>query len=108
MKCLVTGSRGFLGRFLCKRLKEEEHSITEVHSSQCNLCESHSLRQYDDLCFDQIFHLASWTQAGDFCLFHPGEQWIINQQINTNVLAWWQEKQPQAKMICIGTSCAYD
>jgi GDP-L-fucose synthase len=108
MKYLITGSRGFLGRFLCKRLKEEGHAITEIHSSNCNLCDSRSLEQYDAISFDQIFHLASWTQAGDFCLFHPGEQWIINQKINTNVLAWWQEKQPQAKMVCIGTSCAYD
>ena len=32
---------------------------------------------------------------------------IINQQINTNVLAWWSKDQPQAKLITIGTSCAY-
>jgi len=57
--------------------------------------------------FDQIWHLAAWTQAGDFCLHHPGEQWIINQQINTNVLEWWQSRQPQAKLIAIGTSCSY-
>jgi GDP-L-fucose synthase len=54
-----------------------------------------------------IYHLAAWTQAGDFCLYHPGEQWIINQRINTNVLDWWQRRQPQAKLIGIGTSCAY-
>ena len=23
------------------------------------------------------------------------------------MLAWWQDRQPQAKLICIGTSCAY-
>ena len=56
--------------------------------------------------FEQIYHLAAWTQAGDFCLHHPGEQWIINQQINTNALAWWQA-QPQAKLIAIGTSCVF-
>jgi GDP-L-fucose synthase len=57
--------------------------------------------------YDQIWHLAAWTQAGDFCLHHPGEQWIINQHINTNVLDWWQSVQPQAKLIAIGTSCSY-
>jgi GDP-L-fucose synthase len=57
--------------------------------------------------YDQIWHLAAWTQAGDFCLHHPGEQWIINQRINTNVLDWWQSRQPQAKLIAIGTSCSY-
>jgi GDP-L-fucose synthase len=51
--------------------------------------------------------LAAWTQAGDFCIKHPGEQWIINQQINTNVLSWWAEAQPQAKLVFMGTSCVY-
>ena len=58
--------------------------------------------------YDRIYHLAAWTQAGDFCLRHPGEQWLINQRLNTNVLEWWQRCQPQARMICMGTSCAYD
>jgi GDP-L-fucose synthase len=57
--------------------------------------------------YDQIWHLASWTQAGDFCLHHQGEQWIINQHINTNLLDWWCSRQPQAKLISIGTSCSY-
>src|SRR5439155_13507909 len=33
--------------------------------------------------------------------------WIINQQINTNVLTWWQMFQPQAKLIGVGSSCSY-
>jgi GDP-L-fucose synthase len=28
--------------------------------------------------------------------------------MNTHVLSWWQKDQPQAKFICIGTSCVYD
>ena len=42
-----------------------------------------------------------------FCVKYPGDQWIINQQINTNVLTWWKEQQSTAKMISIGTSCSY-
>jgi len=51
--------------------------------------------------------LAAWTQAGDFCLYHPGEQWINNQLINTNVLRWWAEYQQAAKLVFMGTSCSY-
>ena len=47
-----------------------------------------ALEPFGAVAYDQIIHLAAWTQAGDFCLYHPGEQWIINQQMNTNVLAW--------------------
>jgi len=107
MKILVTGASGFLGTALCARLEAQGHELVRLNSKNCNLTRAESLNNFNDREFDQIFHLAAWTQAGDFCLHHPGEQWIINQQINTNVLAWWQHRQPQAKLICMGTSCAY-
>ena len=108
MKIFITGASGFLGRFLQSALERDNHKAICPSSKTCNLVERHSLRPFDSIQFDQIFHLAAWTQAGDFCLKHPGEQWLINQAINTNILSWWKEKQPQAKMICIGTSCSYD
>jgi GDP-L-fucose synthase len=108
MKILVTGSTGFLGKTLCPVLKAKGHEVLEVSSKNCDLQSSTSLNQFNNQSFDQIYHLAVWTQAGDFCLNHQGEQWLINQMINTNVLDWWKRKQPQAKMIAMGTSCAYD
>ncbi|MDR3623865.1 MAG: NAD-dependent epimerase/dehydratase family protein [Chlamydiales bacterium] len=108
MNILVTGARGFLGNFLCSVLESQGHTLVKVHSQNCDLTNKFSLRQFDDTCFDQIYHLAAWTQAGDFCLHHPAEQWLINQKINTNVLDWWLLKQQNAKMICMGTSCVYD
>lgn len=107
MKILVTGGTGFLGTALCAQLAARGHELTTVNSRNCDLTRADSLEQFNGRAFDRIFHLAAWTQAGDFCLFHPGEQWIINQRLNTNVLAWWQARQPQAKLICMGTSCAY-
>ncbi len=80
--------------------------MTAVGSADCDLLQEGSLYKFQES-FDQIWHLASWTQAGDFCLHHPGEQWIINQRINTNVLDWWQSQQKRAKLIAIGTSCSY-
>lgn len=88
-------------------LKEIGHSVTGITSGTCDLTKDGSLKIFNGEEFDQIFHLAAWTQAGDFCLFHSGEQWIINQKINTNVLSWWAEFQPQAKLVSIGTSCSY-
>lgn len=108
MNIVVTGASGFLGKALCAALEAEGHSVTRLSSQNCDLTRSDSLDQLDGPTYDQIYHLAAWTQAGDFALFHPGEQWVINQQINANVLAWWQARQPQAKLICTGTSCAYD
>ena len=107
MNILVTGATGFLGTALCAQLEAQGHTLVRLNSKNCDLTQAESLNQFNDCAYDQIYHLAAWTRAGDFCLYHPGEQWVINQQIHTNVLAWWQQHQPQAKLICMGTSCVY-
>ncbi|WP_320664280.1 NAD-dependent epimerase/dehydratase family protein [Prochlorococcus sp. MIT 1223] len=110
MNIFITGGSGFLGRHLIRSLKREQgdNQITSPNSSECNLTIKDSLNDYSFIKYDRIYHLAAWTQAGDFCLKHPGEQWLINQLINTHVLDWWKQKQPQAKLIFMGTSCSYD
>ena len=107
MKILVTGATGYLGKALCRALRVAGHRVVGLGSKDCDLTRDDALEAYDTQRYDHIYHLAAWTQAGDFCLHHPGEQWVINQRINTNVLDWWRTRQPQAKMICMGTSCAY-
>jgi|GEM_PF-202501 len=107
MQILVTGASGFLGTGLCAALESAGHEVVRLNSTNCDLTQPDSLAPYNDRRYDQIYHLAAWTQAGDFCLRHPGQQWIVNQQINTSVLAWWRQFQPQAKLIAMGTSCAY-
>ncbi len=108
MKILVTGATGFLGTPLCIALRNAGNEVTALGSADADLKVQGSLSKFNDVQYDQIFHLAAWTQAGDFCLRHPGEQWIYNQQMNVNVLAWWREHQAQAKLIAIGTSCCYE
>lgn len=108
MKIIITGATGFLGASLSSRLESEGHTVTRLSSTNCNLVEQSSLNNFISEKYDRIYHLAAWTQAGDFCLYHPGEQWLINQAINANILTWWQKYQPQAKLISIGTSCSYD
>ncbi len=107
MKILVTGATGFLGQSLCARLTAAGHTVIGLGSKDADLTDSMSLQRYNHCQYDYIYHLAAWTQAGDFCLSHQGEQWIINQKINTTVLSWWQACQLQAKMIGVGTSCSY-
>lgn len=107
MKILVTGATGYLGKNLCRALRAAGHRVDALGSKDCDLTRDDALSPFTTPHYDHIYHLAAWTQAGDFCLHHPGEQWVINQRINTNVLDWWRTHQPQAKLIAMGTSCAY-
>lgn len=104
---LLTGSTGFMGSFLQPRLIENGYKVTSLDSKNCDLTHPESLKKYSGEKYDLIIHLAAWTQAGDFCLKHPGEQWLINQKINTHMLDWWLANQKQARLVAIGTSCAY-
>ncbi len=107
MRVFITGAGGFLGTALSRALKGRGDELTAPNSRDADLTRQGALDRYSSQRYEAIYHLAAWTQAGDFCLRHPGEQWVINQQINTNVLAWWQASQPQAKLVFMGTSCAW-
>lgn len=107
MDILVTGATGFLGRHLTSQLSKLGHNIYISNTTTANLEDINNLAVFVDVKFDYIYHLAAVTKAGDYCLHHKGDQWIKNQKINTNILQYWKECQPQAKMICMGTSCSY-
>ena len=106
MKIFVTGGSGFLGQHLVRRLREAGHEVISPSSAVCDLRDPASLLNFTEP-YELIYHLAAFTQAGDWCLYHSGEQWLVNQQINTSVLNWWHELHPATKMIAIGTSCSY-
>ena len=103
MKILVTGSTGFVGKHLIKRLKEEKVEVTEINSLNFDTMWSLEKNSYD-----YIIHLAVKTAAGGYCQNHPGEQWIVNNSINVDVLAYWQQYQQRATMITFGSSCGYN
>ena len=67
MKIFISGSNGFIGKRLKDILSSQNIEITAPSSKECDLLEQDTLNQFNNISFDKIFHLASWTQAGDFC-----------------------------------------
>lgn len=108
MRTLVTGATGFLGRALVERLRANGDELIALGSKDANLLDIRSLDRFLETSLDRIIHLAAWTQAGDFCLKHPGEQWINNQLINTTAVNFWARHSDRPKLITIGTSCVYE
>jgi GDP-L-fucose synthase len=98
---LITGATGFVGKHLSKELKKT-NNIVELNSQNFN-----TLWDYKNK-FDYIIHLAVKTAAGGYCQNHPGEQYLINSNINNTILHYWYTIQPEAKMITFGSSCGYD
>ena len=107
MAVLVTGGSGFLGANLTMQLQQRGEDVVSLSSRDADLRDPDSLSRFSDRRYERIYHLAAWIQGGDFSLKHPGEQWLINQQINTTVLRWWAHEQPGAKLISVGSSGAY-
>jgi GDP-L-fucose synthase len=105
-KILITGSSGFLGKALCKRL-EKNYELHKITSSNCDLT-TRNIFNLPYVRYDYIIHCAVKTAAGGYCQQHPGEQFLMNSIINTNILTYWKECQQQAKFITFGSSCAYD
>jgi GDP-L-fucose synthase len=89
-----------------RNLRAKGHNVIAPTRIECDLRKTESLSKFNER-YDRIYHLAAYTQAGDWCLKHPGEQWLVNQLINTNVLSWWFESHRETKLIAIGTSCSY-
>jgi GDP-L-fucose synthase len=102
MNILITGASGFVGKHLSKALKNQNHYVIELNSSNFN-----NIWDYKSK-LDYIIHLAVKTAAGGYCQNHPGEQYLINSDINNTILKYWYQCQPQAKMITFGSSCGYD
>jgi len=107
-KIFITGGSGFLGRNLKYFLKKKKHKIYSPSSKEINLLKYSDIKNLKNE-FDYIYHLASWTQAGDFCIKYPLDQWIMNQEINTNIIKWWSNNgNSKTILTIIGTSCCYD
>ena len=100
----ISGASGFLGKALVPALERAGYIVDAPSSAQLDLA---SKRPSTGRQYAAIIHLAAWTRAGSFCREFPGDQWIVNERMNLNLLDWWIQEQRQANLISFGTSVGY-
>ena len=101
-KIIITGASGFIGKALVIKLRNQNNYVYEFNGK--NFYEINNLEEKVDI----IIHLAVFTKAGDYSRIHSGEQFLINSEINNEILKYWKNYQPQAHFITFGSSCGYD
>jgi GDP-L-fucose synthase len=106
---LVTGGTGFVGLHLCEELTARGLQYFSFGSRDYDL----TIPDQADAAFGRaqptalIVHLACYQAAGEFPAQNPGAQFLINNRIHLNVLDAWRRLAPTARMVAVGSSCAY-
>jgi len=109
-KALIVGADGFLGRNLVRRLGElGGWQVETLGRSVGDLAEPGVADAAFGAAFeaDVIFHLVTRQRTGQIQYEIQGEMLAINARIHLNVLEAWRLRQPQAKLVSTGSSCAY-
>lgn len=108
-KILVTGGNGFLGKPVCKLLKQKGYNnIITFSSSQYNLTEEKNVIKLfkDNPSIDMVIHLAGDTGGIGYNRKHPGASFDNNAIINTLVQKHSRVNNVK-KFVGIGTVCSY-
>jgi GDP-L-fucose synthase len=108
-KFLITGGSGFLGKNLVKYITENG-GIAHGFGSEFDLTKEdvamNAFKKFNEK-YDYIIHAAAVQGAGEWPAKHKAESFSLNNKIHTNVLECWYKYQPQARLIGIGSTCAY-
>ncbi len=107
-RIVVTGGAGFLGRFVCNKLKERGcKNIFTPRSKDYNLVERENVKRlYNDTQPDVIIHLAAVVGGIGANRKFPGKFFYDNLMMGAQLIEEGRVYGIE-KFVCIGTVCAY-
>jgi GDP-L-fucose synthase len=118
MKILVTGSSGFLGKYVMSELNSRGYDTIGLNSTDVNLTHEglNNFLIFEDRhnrldVVSHIIHLAAFCGGIGINKKKPAEFFEKNVLINMNVLNSWRDVSQltnrKIKLICVGSVCSY-
>ena len=108
-EAIVIGADGFLGRNLMRCLPERGWEVHGIGKAAGDLSEPGvaDAALAAAPAADRIFHVVTRQRTGQVQYGIQGELLAANARVHLYVLEAWRRRQPQAKLISTGSSCAY-
>ncbi|MGA9597150.1 MAG: GDP-L-fucose synthase [Acidimicrobiia bacterium] len=107
-RIVVTGGAGFLGSFICERLRNEGAGELFVpRSAEYDLTEQDAVRQlYKDTDPDMVIHLAAEVGGIGANRANPGRYFYANMAMGLHLIEEARKNKIE-KFVQVGTVCAY-
>jgi len=111
MKILVTGPDGFVGRHLCRALREAGHSVSEMNGPHAiggvELTNAAAVRgAVEAAAPDAIVHLAAVSSVAQSHR-EPAQTFAVNTQGTVNLLVAAHEVSPKARLLIVSSGEVY-
>ena len=108
VRVTVTGGAGFVGRVLCRKLRERGCSRVDVpHRADYDLTHEDAVRRlYDDFAPDVVLHLAAEVGGIGANREHPGRFFYANMAMGLHLVEHARRRGIR-KFVQVGTVCAY-
>jgi GDP-4-dehydro-6-deoxy-D-mannose reductase len=116
MKVIITGSEGFVGRYLRRRLESSAEvlgidcsgaAVESRYHVNCNILDFEKLRKtIIDFCPDRVIHLAGLVHPAE-SMERPREFYMVNVQGTVNLLESLRQIQPPVRLLIVSTAEVY-